>query len=177
MRWVSELISPNTRSWDQNKIWTYFFPHDAEAILAIKLRQRSTEDFVAWNMEDNGVFTVRSAYRLGLQPTMDRLATGQSSSAPLGDRPAWDYIWKARVPQKIRVFSWKAATNTLTVLENVHRRISKVNPTCSICGTQVEDGHHALVTCTQRVPCVKACVLFGLCHLRRNFSRLGRSGY
>jgi hypothetical protein len=111
MRWVSELISPNTRLWDENKIRTYFFPHDAEAILAIKLTQRSTEDFVAWNMEDNGVFTVRSAYRLGLQPTMDRLATGQSSSAPLGDRPAWDYIWKARVPQKIRVFSWKAATS------------------------------------------------------------------
>jgi hypothetical protein len=142
LRWVSELIDP------ERMIREYFYPHDVEAILAIKLTQRSTEDFVAWNMEDSGIFTVRSAYRLGLQPRLDQLAHGQSSSYPLGDRPVWDAIWKAKVPQKNRIHGWKAATDTLAVRQNVHRRISTTNPTCSICGNAEEDVHHALIGCT-----------------------------
>jgi hypothetical protein len=137
-----------TRTWRGDVIQRYFYPHDAEAILAIKLTQRPTDDFIAWNMENNGLFTVRSAYRLGLQPCLNHLASGQSSSDPLGDRPVWDSIWKANVPQKIRVFGWRAATNTLAVLENVHRRISTTRPTCSVCGSAEEDTHHALVECT-----------------------------
>jgi hypothetical protein len=148
LRWVSELIKPDTRSWDEDTVRKYFYPHDAEAILAIKLTQRPSDDFVAWSMEDNGIFTVRSAYRLGLQPCLDRLASGQSSSAPLGDRPVWDTIWKTPVPQKIRVFGWKAATNTLAVQQSLHRRVEKIDPVCSVCGMDVEDEHHALVMCT-----------------------------
>jgi hypothetical protein len=148
LRWVSDLIIPHSRNWDEQTIRRVFYPHDAEAILAIKLTPRTTDDFIAWNAEENGLFTVRSAYRLGLQPTLDAVGPGQSSSTPLGDRPIWDCIWKAAVPQKIKVFAWKAATNTLAVLDNVHRRINTVNPSCSICGMTKEDEHHALVACT-----------------------------
>jgi hypothetical protein len=145
IRWVSDLINAHTRSWDEQTIRRVFYPHDDDAILAIKLTPRSTDDFIAWSQEENGLFTVRSAYRLGLQPTLDDFGAGQSSTKPLGDRPTWDCIWKTAVHQKIRVFAWKAATNTLAVLDNLHRRIPSVNPTCSICGTAVEDEHHALV--------------------------------
>jgi hypothetical protein len=110
MRWVSELMKQNTRVRDEEKIRKYFFPHDADAIAAINLTQRHTEDFVAWIMEENGIFTVRSAYRLGMQPSLDSMAPGQTSSAPLGDRQIWDCIWKAKVPQKVHIF-WMESGN------------------------------------------------------------------
>jgi hypothetical protein len=148
LRWVSDLINPATRTWDEVTIRKIFFHHDAEAVLALKLPPRATDDFVAWNCEDNGMFTVRSAYRLGLAPSVERLSTGQSSSSPSGDRTIWDMVWKAAVPPKICVFAWKAATNTLAVMENVHRRLITVPATCTVCGAASEDAHHALVLCT-----------------------------
>jgi hypothetical protein len=92
LRWVSDLINPATRTWDEVTIRKIFFHHDAEAVLALKLPPRATDDFVAWNCEDNGIFTVRSAYRLGLAPSVERLSTGQSSSSPSGDRTIWDMV-------------------------------------------------------------------------------------
>jgi hypothetical protein len=46
---------------------------DVEAILAIKLPPRNFDYFVSWLPEKNGIFTVRSAYRLGLPPAIEDL--------------------------------------------------------------------------------------------------------
>jgi hypothetical protein len=147
-KWVSELIDANTNTWDVNEVRGCCAARDAEAILSIKLPVRASEDFVAWSAESNGIFSVRSAYRLGLQPTIDALAQGQSSSEASGDRSIWDLVWKAEFPQKIRVFAWKAATSTLAVRTGLHRRIPSTDPICTICGREREDDHHALVRCT-----------------------------
>jgi ribonuclease HI len=147
-RWVSELISPETRTWDEAAVQACCFPIDADAILNIKLPARACDDFVAWSAESNGLFSVRSAYRLGLQPIIESLNQGQSSGEPTGDRRAWDLVWKASVPQKLRIFAWRAAAGNLAVRVHLHRRILTVDPTCSICGMEVESDHHALVTCT-----------------------------
>ena len=147
-RWVSELINPVTRSWDEDDVRQCCPGRDADAILAIKLPARSCDDFVAWRPEKNGIFSVRSAYRLGVEPNLQALSHGQSSSAPIGDRSIWNVIWKAKVPQKLKVFAWKAATSTLAVGTGLHRRISHISPICSICGSEEEDEHHALIRCT-----------------------------
>jgi hypothetical protein len=123
-------------------------PDDAEAILALKLPARPCDDFIAWSQEANGMFSVRSAYRLGIELILSALSTGQSSSAPNGDRQVWNIIWKANVPQKLRIFAWKATTNSLAVRTNLNRRITYVDPVCAICGCGKEDIHHALVSCT-----------------------------
>jgi ABC-type taurine transport system substrate-binding protein len=73
---------------------------------------------------------------------------GQSSAEPTGDRRIWDTIWKTDVPQKVRIFAWRAAANSLAVKDNLHRRIHKIDPVCSICGMEDEDVHHALIRCT-----------------------------
>jgi hypothetical protein len=50
LRWVSELIKPDTRSWDEATVRKYFYPHDAEDILAIKLTQRPSDDLRQWDL-------------------------------------------------------------------------------------------------------------------------------
>jgi hypothetical protein len=147
-RWVSELIDPVTRTWDEGVVRECCLAIDVDAILAIKLPARACDDFVTWLPESNGIFSVRSAYRLGLQPTLAGLSKGQSSSEPEGDRKAWNLVWHAKVPQKLRIFAWRAASNSLAVKEGLHRRIPTVDPMCTICGTEPEDVHHALVRCT-----------------------------
>jgi hypothetical protein len=125
-----------------------FWPHDVNTILNIKLPARATEDFVAWSGESNGIFSVGSAYRIDMQDSLQQLSSGQSSAEPDGDQKIWQLIWKVTVPQKMRVFAWRAATESLGVLEGLHQRINTINPTCSICGREVEETHHALVRCT-----------------------------
>ncbi|KAI5006698.1 hypothetical protein ZWY2020_033941 [Hordeum vulgare] len=58
----------------------------------------------------------------------------------------WDVIWKAKVPEKIKFFAWKAATNSLAVQVNrvAHHQI--VSRLCTICGVQDTNIFHALVT-------------------------------
>jgi hypothetical protein len=145
---VSQLIDPVTRTWDEAIIRKYFFHHDAEAVLQIKLPRRPADDFIAWHFESNGVFTVKSAYRLGMLPTLPSLSHGQSSNEPNGERSIWNLIWKAPVPQKVRIFAWRLATDSLAVTDNLHHRIQKISPLCPVCCSEVEDTHHSMVRCT-----------------------------
>jgi hypothetical protein len=36
----------------------------------------------------------------------------------LGDKPIWRRIWKCNVPEKVRIFSWKALANSLATEDN-----------------------------------------------------------
>jgi hypothetical protein len=148
LKWVSQLIDPETCTWDEAVIRRYCLQHDVDAILQIKLPRRRTEDFVAWLPEPTGVFSVRSAYRLGMQPKTLALSRGQSSSEPNGERGIWNLVWKTPVPQKIRIFAWRLATDSLAVTLSLHRRIPRVLPMCDLCGFEDEDAHHCMVRCT-----------------------------
>ena len=59
----------------------------------------------------------------------------------------WTKIWKANVPNKIKVFAWKASQNALPTLDNLlHRRVIK-NATCNFCQRDEETVLHALWGC------------------------------
>jgi hypothetical protein len=121
-RWVSELISPKTRSWNEEAVRDCCYPRDVDTIRGIKLSARTTEDFLAWNGESNGLFSVRSAYRIGMATKWLSSERGQSSSEPDGGRRVWELVWKSAVPQKVRIFAWRAATGLLVVRLGLHRR-------------------------------------------------------
>jgi hypothetical protein len=117
-------------------------------VLAIKHPARLCEDFVSWLPESNGIFTVRSAYWPGIQHNLDAKRNVQCSSEQNGERKIWELVWRAKVPQKLRIFAWKVATCTLAVRKGLYQRIQSVDPICTICGVEREDSHHALVRCT-----------------------------
>ena len=58
-----------------------------------------------------------------------------------------DVIWKANVPQKIKIFAWRAASNSLAVQVNRVSHHQATLGTCSICGFEEESIFHSLVTC------------------------------
>ena len=67
-----------------------------------------------------------------------------SSSNDADDRRIWDIIWKAEVPEKIRLpfFGWRVATGTLATEK-------KIDSVCNLCGCDEEDGFHAMTACTK----------------------------
>jgi hypothetical protein len=145
---VSDLINQDTKTWKEQLVKTIFHPADADHILQIKLPKASGDDYIAWNYEKHGIFTVKSAYRLALDLRDNNHGEGMSTKHA-GERDLWRLIWKAKVPPKVRVFGWKLATNTLGVQVRRCRRKMDILPTCSICGTEAETSFHAMIVCTK----------------------------
>ena len=147
IKWVSELFLSGSRSWDENLIRHLFYIHDAEEILKLRILRVGEGDIIDWHHEKSGLFSVKSAYRLALNLKEPRIDSGNSSDAINGDRRLWNIIWNANVPQKIRIFAWRAASNSLAVQLNRVKHHQTTLGTCSICGIDDECIFHALVIC------------------------------
>jgi hypothetical protein len=106
-------MRPGRREWDEKVVHTCFFPHDADAILRIRLWGRDEEDFIAWNYERSGLFSVRSAYKLALELDQANIHHDSCSSVPNGSRSLYKEIWSANVPPKVRLFTWKVTQQGL----------------------------------------------------------------
>jgi hypothetical protein len=150
-RWVSDLIDKNSMTWKEDLIRSLFPSYDAEEILRIRLPHSAEQDYIAWHHDKTGIFTVRSAYRLALLHNSEAFCSGQQSKSPEGDRIIWDAIWKTKVPQKVKIFTWRLATDALAVQENRWSRNMILDPTCTICGQENEDGYHAIMRCTKAI--------------------------
>jgi hypothetical protein len=72
-----------------------------------------------------------------------------TSNNPNGERKIWGNIWKVPVPNKVRVFSWRLASDNLPTQRNKWRRTLETQNTCPICGNGIEDSFHATVECTK----------------------------
>jgi hypothetical protein len=69
------------------------------------------------------------------------------SNAPLGDKRIWKKIWKCNIPEKVRIFAWKALSNALATEMNKKRRHFPLTGLCQVCGNGQEDSRHALIGC------------------------------
>jgi hypothetical protein len=139
LKWVSELFTEQG-SWDEAKVRRLFLPIDAETIVKIRIRSREEDDFVACHPDQHGRFSVRSAYSWALRM---KLSNENSSSSGMNPRNAWNIIWKCNIPQKVKIFGWKAVSNGLSTLENKVKRTLERDATCQICGTEKEDTLHS----------------------------------
>ena len=61
---------------------------------------------------------MKSAYNLALKLKDRKENVGQSCTAINGERRLWDIIWKDNIPQKIRIFGWRAASDSLAIQVN-----------------------------------------------------------
>ena len=64
---VSELISHEPVGWKMQVIDALFLPHEADTIKSIPLSTHLPPDKLIWAATTNGLFSVRSAYRLAME--------------------------------------------------------------------------------------------------------------
>jgi hypothetical protein len=99
---VEELIDEETMSWNEDKLEANFIDTDRRAISQIPLG-RGGEDTWAWTQEVNGLFSVRSAYRLLAANKLADQASGSGTEV----KTCWKKLWKISVPPKVCLFWWR----------------------------------------------------------------------
>ena len=144
---VSELISHDVAAWKTQIIDAIFLPHEAELIKSIPLSSCLPEDTIVWAATPNGLFTVRSAYRLAMEES--RSSNRASSSDPSKTRRFWKSLWRLQVPHKMRHFAWRACRGILPTKENLSRRGIQLDVSCEECKENIESVGHLLWSCSR----------------------------
>ena len=87
-----------------------FQQFDADAILQVPLSRRIVQDVLVWSFAKKGRYTIRSGYFLAKQLRKDELSNGESSKQGIVGS-LWSRLWKATIPNKIKIFSWRACVS------------------------------------------------------------------
>ncbi|WVZ61314.1 hypothetical protein U9M48_011212, partial [Paspalum notatum var. saurae] len=122
-KWVEQLIDRDRRMWDESMLERYFFPHDVEEIMKIRLPSREQEDHVLGTM--NALVVLQFATEKG---------NDASSSSTGTVRPIWKMFWKLPVPQKVKVFAWRAILDGLGTQQKKEQRNIVLSNACEIVG-------------------------------------------
>ena len=102
---------------ERDVIISSFHRDDAEAICKIHLSHRQVSNFVVWLHKRKEVYSVRSEYYIARR-VMQKEDWIESSRGPRGLQ-IWKKLWKLLVPNKIKVFGWRACHEILPTLVNL----------------------------------------------------------
>ena len=136
--------------WNEEQIDLTVAPFLAQQIKAIPLCKSVMRDCLVWPRTRDGNYSVKTGYQL-LEELENRGEASGSNSNNL--RSFWKGIWKMRIPNKIKNFCWRACTESLPTLANLHRRKVVNSPVCNNCGLNREIVLHALWECVQSQCC------------------------
>jgi hypothetical protein len=139
IQWVSDLIEPATRKWDEGLVRKTFHPDGIQTILAILVND-DMEDFISWHFDTKGMFSVRSSYKVQI----GEHTTGQEST---GYSFPWHKIWKMACPNKVKIFAWRLAHNSLPLKRNIELKGIELDTRCRMCWRLDEDTSHLLFKC------------------------------
>ena len=67
---------------------------------------------------------------------------GESSSS-VGHSMVWGKLWKLHIPNKVRIFAWRACHDILPTHVKLARRFITKDDTCLLCNKDSESALHA----------------------------------
>ena len=115
---VSFLIDQVRFVWKVSLVKHLFLPHEADMILGIPLSFKQSPDRIAWAPTPSGIFTTGSTYKLIVSGAMNSFV---GSSNLDNQRKFWRGLWQLRVPNKIKMFVWRAYNDALPTMDNLYR--------------------------------------------------------
>ncbi|CAN1765730.1 Putative ribonuclease H protein At1g65750 [Linum perenne] len=98
-------------------------------------REDAGEDQCVWGGEDNGRFTIKSAYRI------------VCGSPENSDSRLWQRVWKWKGPHRIRFFLWLTIQEKLLTNCNRVKRRMAADASCGWCQHSEESVLHILRDC------------------------------
>jgi ribonuclease HI len=147
---VSEFMCATTRTWKEEVLNQHLIPMDVEAVKTIPISHTMQPDFWAWHYEKNGIFTVRSAYKMIVeikQRRLDWLEGRTATSNSEEKEKQWKNLWKVKVPAKLKIFAWRLARSSLPTGQERVRRHMSTTSVCPICSAADDDWRHSLINC------------------------------
>ncbi|KAL3826043.1 hypothetical protein ACJIZ3_022072 [Penstemon smallii] len=143
---VSELIDASTGNWDSYRVRSMFFEDDINCILSIPLGSNQNVDKRIWHYNQNGLFSVKSAYHLAVKMDRDQHSLASSSSS-VGVSNDWNWLWNLKLPNKIKIFVWRACKGLLPTRANLVKRKVTTVQSCVMCEDSTEVIFHCLYSC------------------------------
>lgn len=138
---VADLLN-DMNQWDEDKLNHYFMHEDTAVILKIPLPNGQAGNEILWHFDKRGEFSVKSGYQLALKLKFPEASSNSTSSSN-----QWKILWALDLPEKIKIFMWRALKDLLPSAENLWKRKVLQEPICQRCRREVETISHALLTC------------------------------
>jgi hypothetical protein len=111
---VSELTT-KYGAWNEEKLIELFNMVDVNRIMEIPLNNHGFDDFIAWNFSTNGqvlpptvASQIWSGYHLQWRHKFGPSASQLAIPGLAVSNPVWQIIWKLKVPNKVKIFIWRA---------------------------------------------------------------------
>ncbi|KAL6186103.1 hypothetical protein ACLB2K_042225 [Fragaria x ananassa] len=134
--------------WNTCYIKQYFLPVDVDKILAVPLCDGSRGYVAVWHFNENDRYSVKSGYWFGME--LRRLEEGSSSGSGYDTSNStniWSLIWDLSVPNKVKLFLWRACHAFLPCAERLFKRKIRSHGGCDRCGDREEFVIHSLWYC------------------------------
>ena len=146
---VSVLIDHDKCCWREYVIDSSFLAHEASLIKAIPLSLDSCEDVLFWPRNSNGLYSVKSGYKLLLECEMN---DGPSSFDLSLTKKVWKGIWNLKIPNRVKSLLWRAGSEALPTRVNLRKRKILIDDSCPHCYLDKETSFHALWSCSCLYP-------------------------
>jgi ribosomal protein L37AE/L43A len=141
---VDQLIDGDSKWWNNNLLSSLFAAEEVSLIQKIPLSCTNQEDVLIWKGTKNGVFSVQSAYYMQKERATRHLADCSSSGVR---RMVWKRFWSLSIPNYEKNFLWRACSDILPTRKNLCKKKIIMDPTCPLCGREVESRFHILWQC------------------------------
>ena len=114
-----------------------------ETVKSIPLSTRLPIYKLIWAETNNGLFTVKSAYKVAVDIlAASPLGSSGSSSNESNMKRFWKLVWKLDVPHKIRHFVWRACRDILPTKRILKNQQILVEDICAKCNLDSETTGH-----------------------------------
>ncbi|XP_058746446.1 uncharacterized protein LOC131619358 [Vicia villosa] len=128
---VKDLLLPNVKQWDVGKVNSLFDHVGAASILRVPLVEDVVEDRLVWHEEKNGVYSVKSGYRLW------RGVQSRSTHYDMGGN--WKSLWNISAPSRAKHLLWRICRGCLPTRYNLQQHHVPCPSLCPWCDLQDED--------------------------------------
>ena len=118
----------------------WFSEEDVNEILRIPLPRKPRMDEIIWHFDKKRLYAVKSGYQLAL-----KMKYPNKPSCSYKSFNHWNRLWTLQLPEKIKIFMWRAGQNLLPTDANLWKKKILVEPYCQVYKQGVESVSHALV--------------------------------
>uniref|UniRef100_A0A2N9IBI9 Reverse transcriptase domain-containing protein n=1 Tax=Fagus sylvatica TaxID=28930 RepID=A0A2N9IBI9_FAGSY len=149
VQWVADLIDAESGSWDVSILRKVFDEDSVQRVQQVVLTDCRRRDYPIWKHDPQGIFSVKSAYRVAVGADLHCEAVGSSDKTR--NQRMWKHLWKLKIPNKVKFHIWRASLNALPTRFYLCRRRILQDPCCPICNSASETTTHALWACPYAV--------------------------
>ncbi|XP_057794267.1 uncharacterized protein LOC131010650 [Salvia miltiorrhiza] len=141
---VHDVMNQTMTGWNVDLLKSIVGEADFKNIMSIPLLPNAGPDRMIWHYSNNGIYSVKSAYKLASSLTLDTTYKVEGQ---------WDCLWKIDVPPKVKHFLWRAARDNLPSKHRLLSRGVAVGGECPICKSGFENLWHSFFHCSFAEDC------------------------